>query len=67
MVDVAQLVELRIVVPAVVGSNPIIHPLFASVAQLDRATDFGSVGWGFESLRARLYTPWTCFARYLWC
>ncbi len=23
------------------------------MAQLDRATDFGSVGWGFESLRAR--------------
>ncbi len=27
MVDVAQLVELRIVVPAVVGSSPIIHPI----------------------------------------
>ena len=26
MVDVAQLVELRIVDPAVVGSNPIVHP-----------------------------------------
>ena len=26
VVDVAQLVELRIVVPAVVGSSPIIHP-----------------------------------------
>ena len=26
MVDVAQLVELRNVVPAVVGSSPIIHP-----------------------------------------
>ena len=26
MVDVAQLVELRIVVPAVVGSSPIVHP-----------------------------------------
>ena len=25
----------------------------APVAQLDRATDYGSVGWGFESLRAR--------------
>ena len=23
------------------------------VAQLDRASDFGSEGWGFESLRAR--------------
>ena len=25
----------------------------APVAQLDRASDFGSEGWGFESLRAR--------------
>ena len=30
MVDVAQLVELRIVIPAVVGSSPIVHPNFAS-------------------------------------
>lgn len=30
MVDVAQLVELRIVVPAVVGSKPIVHPIIAS-------------------------------------
>ena len=28
MVDVAQLVEPRVVVPAVVGSNPIVHPIF---------------------------------------
>jgi hypothetical protein len=25
----------------------------APVAQLDRASDFGSEGWGFKSLRAR--------------
>ena len=25
----------------------------APVAQLDRASDFGSEGWGFESLRVR--------------
>ncbi len=25
----------------------------APVAQLDRASDFGSEGWGFESLQAR--------------
>ena len=25
---------------------------FAPVAQLDRASDFGSEGWGFKSLRA---------------
>ena len=28
MVDVAQLVESRIVIPAVVGSSPIVHPIF---------------------------------------
>ena len=28
MVDVAQLVEQRIVVPLVVGSSPIVHPIF---------------------------------------
>ena len=40
----------------VVGSIPIAHPIFsilsALVAQLDRASDFGSEGWGFDSLRA---------------
>jgi hypothetical protein len=31
---------------------------FVSVAQLDRASDFGSEGWGFESLQARIFlTP----------
>ena len=30
---------------------------FAPVAQLDRATDFYSVGWGFESLRVRHQLP----------
>ena len=32
MVDVAQLVELRIVVPAVVGSSPIVHPSYDAEA-----------------------------------
>ena len=27
MVGVAQLVELRVVIPAVVGSSPIVHPI----------------------------------------
>jgi hypothetical protein len=30
MVGVAQLVELRIVIPVVVGSIPIAHPIFSS-------------------------------------
>ena len=25
--------------------------IFALVAQLDRATDYGSVGWGFDSFQ----------------
>ncbi len=29
MVDVAQLVEPRIVIPAVAGSSPVVHPTFA--------------------------------------
>jgi hypothetical protein len=29
MVDVAQLVEPRIVIPVVVGSSPIIHPIIS--------------------------------------
>ena len=28
MVDVAQLVEPRVVIPAVVGSSPIVHPTY---------------------------------------
>ncbi len=32
MVGVAQLVELRIVIPAVVGSSPIVHPIFMQIS-----------------------------------
>ena len=32
MVSVAQLVESRIVIPVVVGSNPIVHPIKSIVA-----------------------------------
>jgi hypothetical protein len=32
-----------------------------SVAQLDRAADFGSAGWGFESLQARIDSCRLCF------
>ena len=34
LVDVAQLVEPRIVIPAVVGSSPIVHPIFGCVRHL---------------------------------
>jgi hypothetical protein len=46
MVDVAQLVEPRIVIPAVAGSNPVVHP-----------TSRGSVGdvlSGFDGPLAQL-------------
>ncbi len=61
-VDVAQLVERQTVDLGVAGSSPVIHPCgigsgahttYAFVAQLDRATDFESVGRGFESLRTQ--------------
>src|ERR1043165_236557 len=32
---------------------PLSPPVSAPVAQLDRAPDYGSGGWGFKSLRAR--------------
>ena len=34
MVDVAQLVEPRIVIPVVVGSSPIVHPNPCSTAEV---------------------------------
>jgi hypothetical protein len=44
MVDVAQLVEPRVVIPAVVGSSPIVHPIsrrdsFRAVSSVGRAGD----------------------------
>lgn len=50
------MVEHLTVDQAAVGSNPTSHPILknlqALVAQLDRASDFGSEGWGFESSQA---------------
>jgi hypothetical protein len=38
-----------------VTSSSLVPPIaFAPLAQLDRAFDYGSKGWGFESLRAHL-------------
>jgi hypothetical protein len=62
------MVEPQIVVLVVAGSSPVDHPerlrrefqildfkfLGVPVAQPDRASDFGSEGWGFESLQARI-------------
>jgi hypothetical protein len=53
MVAIAQLVEPRIVIPVVVGSSPISHPILKllkrRVAQLGSATGLGPVGRRFES------------------
>jgi hypothetical protein len=55
MVGVAQLVEPRIVIPVVVGSNPIVHPKYVAinshgkVAKLVDALDLGSSGATCES------------------
>jgi hypothetical protein len=52
--QVAQSVEQRIENPRVGGSIPSLGTIFfALVAQLDRATDYESVGQEFESLQAR--------------
>ncbi len=47
------MVERQIVVLVVAGSNPVIHPSPASLAQLDRVPGFEPVGRRFESSRAR--------------
>ncbi len=40
LVGVAQLVERRIVIPVVVGSSPITHPIFLwAVSSVGRAAD----------------------------
>lgn len=40
MVGVAQLVELRIVIPAVEGSNPFVHPNFLQIVDLQRVASW---------------------------
>jgi hypothetical protein len=45
MVDVAQLVESRIVIPVVVGSSPIIHPSKFKPLALHRLGAFPLLGY----------------------
>ncbi len=40
MVDVAQLVEPRIVIPVVVGSSPIVHPNFGTIKMYKKITAY---------------------------
>ena len=61
MVDVAQLVESRIVIPVVAGSSPVIHPKFqANVAELVDALDLGSSGVTRESSSLSFRTKIKC-------
>ena|GEM_PF-1744778 len=46
MVGVAQLVELRIVIPAVVGSSPIVHPISLNTADVVELVDTPDLGSG---------------------
>jgi hypothetical protein len=48
MVGVAQLVERRIVIPVVVGSIPIVHPIFSSL-QVASNSNLTSVRLPFSS------------------
>lgn len=59
MVDVAQLVESRIVAPVVAGSSPVIHPFtdYADVAELVDALDLGSSG---NTVQVRVLSPVPC-------
>ncbi len=67
MVGVAQLVEPRIVIPVVVGSNPIVHPTFlrasafcyAEVVELVDTLDLGSSASRRESSSLSFRTIYT--------
>ena len=61
MVDVAQLVEPRIVIPAVVGSSPIVHPI-----PRNRGSDIATLSGLLHSLgadRERSLSAAHCIAR----
>ena len=44
MVGVAQLVELRVVIPVVAGSSPVAHPKFRRLLSHRKATALGLLG-----------------------
>jgi hypothetical protein len=48
MVDVAQLVEPRIVIPAVAGSSPVVHPTFLKLGA-SRGLLFEGFIWAVSS------------------
>ncbi len=67
MVGVAQLVEPRIVIPVVVGSSPIVHPIFlicgrGEIGRHARFRFWCRKVWEFESLR-----PHHLVSKCSWC
>ncbi len=63
MVDVAQLVEPRIVIPAVVGSSPIVHPItFGPLAQLVEQLTLNQRVAGSIPARPTTKTPYISIA-----
>src|SRR3982074_3089863 len=42
------------------GPRAVLESADGPVAQLDRASDFGSEGWGFDSLRGRHFENQAC-------
>ena len=59
MVDVAQLVEPRVVIPVVVGSNPIVHPIFfyiGPLAQLVEQLTLNQLVAGSNPARPTIYS-----------
>ena len=65
MVGVAQLVEPRIVIPVVVGSSPIVHPIFAEVVELVDTLDLGSSASRRESSSLSFRTIFSSFFKSL--
>ena len=49
MVGVAQLVELRIVIPVVAGSSPVAHPIFKTATKFSQMRAVSSVGRAGDS------------------
>src|SRR6266403_2586346 len=47
------------------GLRAVLESADGPVAQLDRASDFGSEGWGFDSLRGRHSKSRFCHSRYI--
>jgi hypothetical protein len=62
MVGVAQLVEPRVVIPVVVGSSPIVHPIFPDgpLAQLVEQETLNLLVVGSTPTRPTNSTTYTC-------